>query len=184
MARKKQYQELSEAMIIDIVSTLELTNDYKAVSKKTGLTEEQLMELVDQNRQTVFNLDRVSEETKRYAESIMKNAALTAIIDNNKEQYINSHDSLMSKIQMGKTLAINALLEKLTTLKENSAMDVVVILEKLVKIEESLNANNITPQNDGRFIPMSLRSISNTTITEAIIEVPSKEITNRKNIKL
>lgn len=178
MARKKEPRELSEAMIVDIISTLDMTNDYKAVSKKTGLSEDQLHELVDNNRQAISNLYSKSSEVRMYAESIMKNAALAKIIETNKETYINSKDSLMVKIQMAKTMTINALVEKLTDVSKLSATDIVMILERLVKVEETLNGN-ATNTVDQRFMPMSLRAISNTTITETFIDVTATEVSTK-----
>ena len=178
MARKKTNKELSEEMVVDIVSTLETTNDYDAVSKETGLTIEELTDLVEKNQQAVTNISASAGDIAKYARAIMKNASLAQIIESNRENYINTQGTILEKIQMAKTMAINALIEKLSDVSYLYATDITSILEKLVRIEETMKDNQVSHVG-ARFIPMSMRSISNTTITETVITVPSIEVKDK-----
>ena len=177
MAKRKHRDPstLTEAEIADVVSSLELTEDYTLVSKETNLSYEALEDLRQRNRKKLSEMAANNNNLINYAAALGRNLAINEIIKSNYDSYINSKEAILSKVQMAKTMAINAIVERLSDTTKLKTVDLVFILEKLTNIEEKTNKvdqNNANANEVNRFIPLSMRTFTDVTI----IDTPFKEV--------
>lgn len=177
MAKRKHRDPstLTESEIADVVSSLELTEDYTLVSKETNLSYEALEDLRQRNRKKLSEMAANNNNLINYAAALGRNLAINEIIKSNYDSYINSKETILSKVQMAKTMAINAIIERLSDTTKLKTVDLVFILEKLTNIEEKTNKvdqNNANANEVNRFIPLSMRTFTDVTI----IDTPFKEV--------